>query len=67
MLVKLIILIPSVFSMALCAYLLTGLAIYFRALYKSMPASEPARARRHTHIASASPASSVEIEAIPAI
>ena len=66
MLAKLVILIPSVFSMALCVYLLAGIAIYLRALYKALPATEqagPRRARR-AHISSTA---SVEIEAIPAV
>jgi hypothetical protein len=62
MLLKLVILVPSVFSMALCAYLLVGLGLYFRALYKTVPASQLSQTPHAHGIASASS----EIEAIPA-
>ena len=61
MLLTLILLIPSVLSVALCAYLFAGLFIYLRSLYQTAPAS-PKLAR----VASASSAASIEIEAIPA-
>ena len=65
MLLKLILLIPSVGSLALCTYLLAGIFIHFRALYKTAPASKLA----HTdsaRVASTSSAASIEIDAIPA-
>lgn len=62
MLLKLVLLVPTVFSIALCAYLLVGISLYFRSLYKTVPASDFARTRRAHRIASASS----EIEAIPA-
>jgi hypothetical protein len=65
MLLKLILLIPSVGSIALCTYLLAGITIYLRALYKNAPATEPIRSR-HNRVASTSPAAPIEIEAIPA-
>lgn len=40
MLLKLVILVPSILSMALCAYLLIGISLYFRSLYKTAPASK---------------------------
>ena len=66
MLLKLVILVPSVFSIALCAYLLIGLSLYFRALVKSGLAIESARARCDRSLGSASPAPAVEMEALPA-
>jgi hypothetical protein len=66
MLLKLILLIPSVLSIALCTYLLAGVFIYFRSLYKTLPAvSNPAR-QSPAPLAFASTAAPVEIEAIPA-
>lgn len=66
MLLKLIVLVPSVFSVALCLYLLAGIAIYFRSLYKTALASESARTSHANGVASLSSAAPVEIEAIPA-
>ena len=65
MLPKLIVLIPLICSTALCAYLLAGIAIYLRALYKNAPAIETVRSR-HSRGASTSSAAPIEIEAIPA-
>ena len=66
MLLKLILLIPSVCSIALCTYLLAGILIYFRSLYKSLPAvSNPAH-QPHAPLASCSSAAPLEIEAVPA-
>ena len=65
MLLKLILLVPSVGSIALCTYLLAGIAIYLRALYKTAPATEPLRPR-HSRVAPMSSAAPIEIEAIPA-
>lgn len=62
MLLKLVILVPSVFSMALCAYLLVGIGLYFRALYRTVPTSKFAPTPHAPGIVSASS----EIEAIPA-
>ena len=61
MLLTLILLIPSVLSLALCTYLLAGLFIYLRDLYQTAPASTTS-ARM---ISQPSPAS-IEIDAIPA-
>ena len=66
MLLKLILLVPSVGSIALCTYLLAGISLYLRALYKSVPATEPVRSR-HARVAPTSSAAPIEIEAIPAI
>jgi hypothetical protein len=67
MLLKLILLVPSVLSIALCAYLLVGLSLYFRALYRTVPAVKFARTRHAHGVASASSsAATVEIEALPA-
>ena len=66
MLLKLVILVPSVFSMALCVYLLAGIAVYFRSLYKTALASESVRTRHASGVASLSSAAPVEIEVIPA-
>lgn len=63
MLLKLILLVPSVFSLALCAYLLTGIMLYFRALYKTAHARATAQAP-HARIMTSHASS--EIEAIPA-
>jgi hypothetical protein len=38
MLLTLILLIPSVLSLALCVYLLVGMVIYLRGLYQTTPA-----------------------------
>ena len=67
MLPKLVLLIPSVLSIALCTYLLAGIFIYFRSLYKTLPAvsNNPARSE-HAPLAFASTAAPVEIDAIPA-
>jgi hypothetical protein len=65
MLLKLVLLIPSVGSLALCTYLLAGLFIHFRALYKTAPARKLARAGA-SHMDSTSSATSIEIDAIPA-
>lgn len=40
MLLTLVLLIPTVLSLALCAYLLAGLFIYLRNLYKTTTASK---------------------------
>jgi hypothetical protein len=66
MLLKLVILVPSVFSIALCAYLLVGIGIHFRSLYRTALASESARARHDSSVSAASSAPSVEMEALPA-
>ena len=67
MLLKLVILVPSVFSIALCSYLLVGIGIYFRALFKTALASESARTRHDSSVAAvSSSAPSVEMEALPA-
>ena len=63
MLLTLILLIPSVLSLALCTYMLAGLFIYLRNLYQTAPAGELARTAR---MASTPSAPSMEIEAIPA-
>jgi hypothetical protein len=65
MLIKLIILIPSVLSIALCTYLLAGIALYVRALYQSVPVIEPTR-RGVVPASSATAIAPVEIEPLPA-
>jgi hypothetical protein len=65
MLLKLILLIPSVGSLALCTYLLAGLFIHFRALYRTAPVSKLVRTAS-AHVESTSSAASIEIDAIPA-
>jgi hypothetical protein len=40
MLLTLILLITSVFSLALCAYLLAGTVLYLRAIYQTTSASQ---------------------------
>jgi hypothetical protein len=66
MLLKLVLLVPSVFSVALCAYLLVGISLYFRALFKTALASESARTRHERSVAAASSIPSAELEALPA-
>ena len=66
MLLKLVLLIPSVLSIALCAYLLAGVFIYFRSLYKTLPAVSNAARQPHAPLASCSSAAPLEIEAVPA-
>jgi hypothetical protein len=66
MLPKLVLLIPSVLSIALCTYLLAGIFIYLRSLYKTVPDVSNPAPQPHAHLASASSAVPVEIEAIPA-
>ena len=61
MLLTLILLIPSVLSLALCAYLLGGLFIYLRSLYQTAPAG-----KKLAHVNATSSAASIEIEALPA-
>ena len=66
MLPKLIVLIPAVCSLALCTYLLAGIFIYFRSLYKTLPAVGNSARQPHAPLASRSSAASLEIEAVPA-
>lgn len=66
MLLKMLLLIPTVCSIALCTYLLAGVFIYFRSLYKTLPVVANAAPQPHAHLASRSSAPSLEIEAIPA-
>ena len=63
MLLNLILLIPSVLSLALCTYLSAGLFIYLRDIYKTAPTGKLERTAR---VASTQSAPSMEIEAIPA-
>lgn len=66
MLLKLVLLIPSVCSIALCTYLLGGVFIYLRSLYKTLPVVANSAPQPHAPLASRSSAASLEIEAIPA-
>jgi hypothetical protein len=68
MLLKVVLLIPTICSLVLCSYLLIGLCLYFRALYKSMPAASrlPRREALTPRVASTSSRAPIDIEAIPA-
>ena len=61
MLLTLILLIPSVLSLALCTYLLAGLFIYLRDLYQTAHASATS-----ARVISRPAAASIEVSAIPA-
>jgi hypothetical protein len=68
MLLKVVLLIPTICSLVLCSYLLIGLCLYFRALYKTAPAVSrlSRQGALKPRLASTSSRASIDIEAIPA-
>lgn len=63
MLVKVIMIVPSILAVALMAYLLIGLGIYFVSAYRNAPAGKLARQPRPRK---ANSSAKISVEAIPA-
>jgi hypothetical protein len=65
MLMKLILIVPSILSAALMAYLLIGLCVYFVSAYRNASAEKPARRQPRSRAANSSTAP-MTVKAIPA-
>lgn len=64
MLMKVILIVPSILAVALMAYLLIGLCVYFVSAYRNAPAGKSARQPRPVKANSST--APVAVEAIPA-